>query len=249
MKRILQSLFAVAVIAVTAFGQQQAVRSNDSINVQVTRGADVQAGIHVGPNPVTITARHCAPFFQQAEKKAGRKFASLTQSQIGDAVNECNSDSKTVFYSSTRPNLLTNAGKDVIASAVSNTATQAAACNYLGLTNTGITPAAGDTTLSGEIAVNGLSRAQATYAHTGGTSTYTLVKTFTATGAQSAQAAAVFNASSSGSMCFENTFTSVTLANGDTLTVTWTITLSLIRQQLPFLLDAKQEPYFLPTAA
>lgn len=97
---------------------------------------------------------------------------------------------------------------------------------YIGLTNTAITPAAGDTTLSGEIAVNGLSRAIGTYAHTGGTTTTTIDKTFTATGTQSAQAAALFNASSAGTMNHELTFTQRNLINGDTLQVTYTITLS-----------------------
>lgn len=98
--------------------------------------------------------------------------------------------------------------------------------NYIALTNTAITPAAGDTTLSGEIAVNGLSRAQGTYAHTGGTTTTTIDKTFTATGTQSAQAAALFNASSAGVMNHELTFTQRNLILNDTLQITYTITLS-----------------------
>lgn len=49
---------------------------------------------------------------------------------------------------------------------------------------------------------------------------YTLVYTWTATASQSAQAGAVFNASSSGTDIFEFTFSSVSLNNGDTLQVT-----------------------------
>lgn len=49
---------------------------------------------------------------------------------------------------------------------------------------------------------------------------YTLVYTWTASATQSAQAFAVFNASSSGTMVFEGTFTQVTLNNGDTLQLT-----------------------------
>ncbi len=132
-----------------------------------------------------------------------------------------------IFYSSKSYNLVTNAGLNWLADIMSNTSTPSvnAQCNYIGLTNTGITPGASDTTLSGEIAVNGLSRAQATYAHTSNATTYTLAKTFTASGAQSAQAGAVFTASSSGTMCFEDTFTSASLQTNDTLTVTWTITI------------------------
>lgn len=49
---------------------------------------------------------------------------------------------------------------------------------------------------------------------------FTLAKTFTATGAQSAQAFGIFSASSSGTMCFEGTFTQVSLNTSDTLTLT-----------------------------
>jgi len=52
---------------------------------------------------------------------------------------------------------------------------------------------------------------------------YTLVNTWTATGTQSAQAFGVFNASSSGTMIFEGTFTSVTLNSGDTFQLTETV--------------------------
>lgn len=123
-------------------------------------------------------------------------------------------------------NLITNAGKDFIAAQIGSTSPGANGANYIALTNTAITPAAGDTTLSGEITLNGLARAQGAYSHTGGTNTYTESKTFTATASQSAQAAGLFTASSAGTMMAENTFTSVSLANGDQLTITWTITLS-----------------------
>lgn len=62
-------------------------------------------------------------------------------------------------------NLATSAGVDANSSQMANTAAQAASCNYVALTNTAITPAVADTTLSGEISSNGLSRAQGTYAN------------------------------------------------------------------------------------
>lgn len=132
-----------------------------------------------------------------------------------------------VFYDRTSENLVVNAGLNWLADIMGSTSTPAVntQCNYIALTNSAITPAAGDTTLTGEIVANGLSRAQATYAHTSGATTFTLTKTFTATGAQSAQAGAVFTAVSSGTMCFEDTFTSATLATNDTLSITWTITI------------------------
>jgi hypothetical protein len=222
MKRFAIAVFTMLAMMTPAFAQSDdAVQQSDHVAVSVGRHGALDQGVKIGPNIVEITARHCAAYAHQAR----HGFLWLAKKTTID-FDACNADPSTVYAYRKGHNLLTNAGKDVIASAVSNTATQAAACNYIALTNTAITPAVGDTTLSGEIATNGLSRAQATYAHTGGTSTYTLVKTFTATATQASQAAGVFNASSSGSMCFENTYTQVTLNNTDTLTVTWTITLS-----------------------
>jgi hypothetical protein len=115
---------------------------------------------------------------------------------------------------------------------MSNTSTPAvnAQCNYIGLSNGAGVPAAGDTalatTVGAEIAANGLSRAQGTYAHSANATTYTIAKTFTCTTApQAAQAGAVFTAASSGTMCFEDTFTAASLQINDTLSVTWTITI------------------------
>lgn len=130
--------------------------------------------------------------------------------------------------------MLTNAGKDVIASACFNTSTQAAAANYIALTANSSAASASDTTLTGEIATasGGLIRAQATYAHTGGTATVTLTKTFTANGNDSLPVTVakigVFNAASVGSMAFETLLstTATISASGDQLTVTETVTIS-----------------------
>lgn len=129
-------------------------------------------------------------------------------------------------------NQITNSGRDQLhlqgysSVAAGGSAPSSSGTNWIALTNTAITPAAGDTTLSGEIVANGLSRAQGTYAHTAGTNTTTITNTFTcATSAQAAQAAALFNASSSGVMNHELTFTQRSLQVGDQLVVTYTITL------------------------
>ncbi len=128
----------------------------------------------------------------------------------------------TVFLDVTGHNLRVNAGINWQYNQMAGTT--AAVCTYIALSNTAITPAATDTSLSGEITTNGLGRALGTATHTSNATSYTLANTFTATGTQAAQSAAILNASSSGTMCFENTFTQATLASGDTLTVTWTIT-------------------------
>ena len=100
-----------------------------------------------------------------------------------------------------------------------------AACEYIALSNSGATPAVTDTSLASEITSNGLSRALGTVAHTTNATSYTVSYTFTATGSQSAQNAGLFNASTAGygTMCFENTFSQVSMNSGDTLAVTWTI--------------------------
>jgi len=127
-----------------------------------------------------------------------------------------------------RHNLLTNGGRDFIhAQAYTNTAAGTQGSRYIAVSTDTGSPAAGDTTLTGEISTNGLGRAAATTnTHSAGTNTSTLGITYTASGTHTAvQKSALFNASSSGTMTHENTFTSVTLASGDSLQVTWTLTL------------------------
>jgi hypothetical protein len=137
-----------------------------------------------------------------------------------------------IFYDQELHNLRTTGGADWQSSAMGNTSTPPATVNYIALTNDATAPAAGDCaassttcTLPSEITINGLARAQGTYAHTGGTNTWTLAHTWTATASQSVQKAGMFNASSSGTMVFEAAFTQVTLANTDTLTISWTVSI------------------------
>jgi len=127
----------------------------------------------------------------------------------------------TIFYDQTFHNLRTNAGINWQYNQMAGTT--AAVCTYIALSNDGTAPAATDTALASEITSNGLSRANGTPTHTSNATSYTVAYTFTATGAQSAQKAGLLNASSSGTLCFENTFSQVSLNSGDTLTVTWTV--------------------------
>lgn len=131
--------------------------------------------------------------------------------------------------------MLHTAGKDFVSSALGDrSGSRAAAADYMALTANNTAPAAGDTTLTGEIATasGGLIRKAATYAHTGGASTYTLTSTFTANGNDSLPVTVakvgVFNASSGGTMPWSTlvsptaTFSGV----GDATTFTETITVS-----------------------
>jgi hypothetical protein len=105
--------------------------------------------------------------------------------------------------------------------------------NYMALSATVLTPAATDTTLSGEITAgtnSGLARSQGTYggysapASLGAQATYTISKTFTSSASTTVNSAAMFNASSGGSLFVEaNLSPAATLANGDQLVLTWTI--------------------------
>ena len=133
-------------------------------------------------------------------------------------------------------NLITDAGKDFIRGqigATSGIGTNGA--NYIALTTNSDAPDEGDTALASEITSGGLSRSQGVYAEVS-TDQFTITETFTATATHTAvQKAGLFTAAVTGTpgaggddgiMMAENTFTSVSLANNDQLTITWTITLS-----------------------
>lgn len=78
----------------------------------------------------------------------------------------------------------------------------------------------------GEYTALGVARAAATYAHTGGATSFTQTKTFTASGACTAlQACGMFDSltQGAGTLFVENTFTATSLATNDQLTITWTI--------------------------
>jgi hypothetical protein len=102
---------------------------------------------------------------------------------------------------------------------------------FMGLTTNTGAPNAGDTTLSGEITTGGCARAKATYAHTGGSATYTMQVVYSVTSSfTNIHKMALFSASTltaAGVMVLEaNLNQDATVGNGDTLTVTDTITLS-----------------------
>lgn len=95
-------------------------------------------------------------------------------------------------------------------------------------TNSGGASAA-HTSVAGEITTGGLARAVAdTKTHAGGTNTSTIEHVFTASATHTnVQLTGLLNntvASGSSILVHENTFTATTLASGDELQVTWTIT-------------------------
>lgn len=167
----------------------------------------------VALNMVNITARHCQKYMHDG-----------VLDKIGQ--NLCASDSSALFFDETNHNLRTTVGGDWQSGAmgcgnsVTGCASQPVGCNFVVISADGTAPAPGDTVVAGELTTNGLGRAQGTYAHTNGTSSFTMQKVFSATGSQAGIVkTGLLNASSSGTLCFENTFSSVSVNNGDTLTV------------------------------
>lgn len=124
-------------------------------------------------------------------------------------------------------NLRTNAGADFWNTQLFSTSPGTAGANYIALTTDTVAPAAADTTLTSELTTNGLGRAQATVTHTAAASSTQLSHTWTYTGSTSVVIAKVglFNAATVGTMVLETllTTTGTVSANGDTITVTWTI--------------------------
>lgn len=102
---------------------------------------------------------------------------------------------------------------------------------FIGLTANATAPAAGDTTLPGEIttAGGGLVRGLATYAHTAGAASYTLTRAFTANGSDSLPVTVakggVFGSINANPMVFETLLnaTATFTISGDQTTVTETV--------------------------
>lgn len=108
----------------------------------------------------------------------------------------------------------------------------AAPVDYMALTNTSsFTPSATDTSLSGEQTANGLGRKLATFTYTTGASSYQLAATWTYTGSSPVTITGIGTfdclTASSGVMLHETALSSsaTVSANGDTLTVTQTVTM------------------------
>jgi hypothetical protein len=133
-------------------------------------------------------------------------------------------------------NEITETGVDFIVDQMSDSASATASAKYIALSTTATGTVAIDddnTSLDSEISTGGLGRAAGTfggysYSTADNDDSYTVSATFTATGSHTGvQRAGLFTASSAGTMMAENSFSSVNLASGDQLTITWTIDLGL----------------------
>jgi hypothetical protein len=105
-----------------------------------------------------------------------------------------------------------------------------ASSRYIALTENASAASASSTSLTGEITTGGLGRALGTYAHTLGAATFTLTKSFSVTSTFPAiHKAGLFQVSTASSalISFETVLNAdASVVNGDTLQVTWTITIS-----------------------
>ena len=119
------------------------------------------------------------------------------------------------------PNLVVTAGKNFVASRMKDTTKAAMTHMAIGTNNT--TAAVGQTALSAEVTRGALTST------TVSTNTIAYVETFAAgTGTGAIVEAGVFNASSSGDMLCRTVFASgvVNKGSADSMTITWTITVS-----------------------
>lgn len=122
--------------------------------------------------------------------------------------------------------VLTTIGKDWIEDQLGDSPSTDPA-KWISLSSDAGSPAAGWTEIPVEIAASGLTRAAGTYTSTG-SGVWTIHHQFTATGAvNDVQLTGLqYAVSGDGNLLGADTFAAVTLANGDKLTVTWTITVT-----------------------
>ncbi len=123
----------------------------------------------------------------------------------------------------TSKNLRTNAGRDWQCEQMGGTPGNVA--KYIALSESAVAPIASDTTLTGELTTDGLSRKIATYSHSAGSVSYTLTATWTVTGSRILRKLGLFTNSAGATLCFESTIPSVVVASGQAFSVFWNIDL------------------------
>lgn len=134
------------------------------------------------------------------------------------------------FYSSQKKvrNLVTTAGKALIAGRINGSGSPAAA-TYIAVGTGTTAAAAGDTTLGTETATSGLSRVAGTVSLVTTTTTNDtaqITTTFTVTGTVAVTESGVLNAASTGTLLCRQVFTAINVVSGDSLSITWKVTAS-----------------------
>lgn len=193
---------------------------------------------------ISEQSKLCGGLYGIAYADGVRMLAGVKPIYLDEALRLLGGDLRSVSA-----NLRTTVGADFAAAQLGGTAV--AVADYIALSNSTVTPAAGDTSgtlpwstaqaadvapsgTTGEYTALGVARKQATYAHTGGTNTYTLSATWTAAGqVTSLRLAGLFGGSAktaqavsaSNILFLENTFTATSLAINDQLSLSWTVTI------------------------
>jgi hypothetical protein len=122
-------------------------------------------------------------------------------------------------------NLVTTAGKALIAGRINGSGAPAAA-TYIGVGTGTTAAAAADTTLGTESSTSGLSRTAGTVSlvTTSTTNdTAQVTNTFSVTGTVAVTESGVLNASSSGTLLCRQVFSAINVVSGDSLTITWKV--------------------------
>lgn len=119
------------------------------------------------------------------------------------------------------PNLVVTSGKNYIASRMAGTASSV--MSHMAIGTGSVAPVVGNTVLGSEVGRVALGTAGGTASN----NTVTYTATFPAgTGTGGIQEAAILNAASSGTMLCRTTFPVVNKAAGDSIAITWVITVS-----------------------
>ena len=119
------------------------------------------------------------------------------------------------------PNLVVTSGKNHIAAKIAATTNSPVAMTHMAIGTGTSTPGASDTALGTQTGRVSLSGSVVS------TNTITYTATFPAgTGDGAITEAGIFNASSGGTMLCRTTFPVVTKASGDTIAITWVVTVS-----------------------
>lgn len=157
MKRVTKVLLTAFMLCASVFAQSDVSKHGDFPSINIGR-ARVTADFD---GPVAMNHRLDHPYHVEAWHSDGTKF-----------------------YDYEGVNLRTSAGTTWEAELMGKvtTPTVNAQCNWIALTNTAVTPAEADTTLSGEIVSNGLTRSQATFTNSSTTLSVASAPTLVVTG-------------------------------------------------------------------
>jgi hypothetical protein len=119
------------------------------------------------------------------------------------------------------PNLVVTTGKNFIAAKIVATINNPVSMTHMAIGTGAVSPAAGDQTLGTE------GGRQLLTGSTINNNTITFTSSFPAgSGTGAVTEAGIFNASSSGTMLCRTTFPAVNKASGDTIAITWVVTVS-----------------------